>query len=442
MGDNVAMAVLTATRKMMHQVAAGQEAPDARWQQLIMRVGFIGTGVLMLNMAFRSWQIGQVGSRHAVVGLVFAEYAVAFALLIIGLSSMERMRRLVPLIALATLFGFVAWAFIEIHIAFTLYGTDNAALSHVAAERLLDGQNPYTVNDRAVVEDAAARFGVPQTFITDTTDGEPLSNLMSWPAGSILVLAPPLAAGLGDVRWVVVFAEVITFALLWFRAPPALRPLSLLPLTVDPDLFIQFTGGGVMDYIWVAPMVGCAIALYGKRLGLAALLFGLAAGTKQQPWLLAPFLLVWVWQTQDERRRLAAVSEFAGIAAAGFLALNLPFMIWDFSAWLRGVMLPLQQALVPFGSGISLLTQAGIADLPKRFYSAATFGAWAVLLIAYALHFRTFRHGLWLAPAIIMWFGYRGLQNYFVFWAPIALVALFVWWEEQEQADEAEGRAA
>jgi uncharacterized membrane protein len=429
------MAVLSATRQMIRHAGAPPGQRDARWEQLIMRIGFIGTGVLMLNMAFRSWQIGQVGSRHVVVSLVFAEYAVAFALLLIGVASIERMRRLVPLIAVATLFAFVVWSFIQIHIAFTIYGTDNAALSHVAAEKLMDGQNPYSFNDRTLVEESAQRFGVPQTFITDTTDGQPISNLMSWPAGSVLVLVPSLALGVDDVRWVVVIAEIITFAILWFRAPPVLRPLALLPLTVDPDLFIQFTGGGVMDYLWVAPMTACAAALYSRRLSMAGLMFGLAAGIKQQPWLLAPFLLIWLWQTQDRERRLSAIAEFAGVAAVGFLALNLPFMLWDFGAWTRGVMLPLSQPLVPFGSGISLLTQAGIADLPKRFYSAATIGVLGVLVIAYALHFRTFKHALWFAPAIIMWFGYRGLQNYFVFWAPVALIALYVWWEEQEHSD-------
>jgi len=58
------MAVLSARRFITRQVAEHDDAPDARWQQLIMRVGFIGTGVLMLNLAFRSWQMGQVGSRH------------------------------------------------------------------------------------------------------------------------------------------------------------------------------------------------------------------------------------------------------------------------------------------------------------------------------------------------------------------------------------------
>jgi len=256
--------------------------------------------------------------------------------------------------------------------------------------------------------------------------------------GSVLVLVPALAVGVHDVRWVVVAFEVVAFILIWVRAPAVLRPLALLPLTIDPDLFLQFTGGGVMDYIWVTPMVACAIALYSGRLGWSALLFGLAASMKQQPWLLAPFLAVYLWQTQREDRRLSSLAEYSGVAAAAFLALNLPFMLWDFSGWLRGVMLPIREGLVPIGSGISLLTTAGIVDLPKSFYSAATFGVWSVLLIAYMLHFRNLKHGLWLAPAIVMWFGYRGMQNYFVYWAPVLLVALFVWWEETEHAEAGE----
>jgi uncharacterized membrane protein len=432
------MAVLSAGRQAFRQLGAPADRQDTRWEPLIMRIGFIGTGILMLNMAFRSWQVGQVGSRHVVVGLVFAEYAVAFALLVIGVASISRMRRLVPLIAIATLFAFVVWSFIQIRIAYTIYGTDNAALSQVAVEKLLDGQNPYSFNDRSLVEDAAQRFGVPHTFITDTTDGQPLSSLMSWPAGSVLVLVPTIAAGIHDVRWVVVAFEIAAFALIWLRAPAVFRPIALLPLTVDPDLFLQFTTGGVMDFIWVAPMIACAIALYSRRLTWAAVMFGLAAGIKQQPWLIAPFLAVYLWQTTDEDRRVPVLAEFAGAAGLAFLALNLPFMIWNLHDWIRGVFVPLSQPLVPYGSGISLLTQAGIADLPKRFYSAATFGVWAVLIITYILHFKTFKHGLWFAPAIIMWFGYRGLQNYFVYWAPVALIAIFVWWEEQETLDDDE----
>jgi hypothetical protein len=39
-------------------------------------------------------------------------------------------------------------------------------------------------------------------------------------------------------------------------------------------------------------------------------------------------------------------------------------------------------------------------------------------------------------PAIIMWFGYRSLQNYFIYWSPMLLVAAFAWWDEEAPTEE------
>ncbi len=408
---------------------------DGRWQELILRAGFIATGVLLLSLAFQTWQ-GRLEVHHALVWIVFLEYALAFGMLAAGVSSLDRMRDLVPLIAVSLLFGFLVWSYATIQITQRTYSTDNITFSQVAAERLMHGQNPYEVQDRTVVEAAADQFGLRRSFITTTTDGQPLDHLISWPAGTVLALVPALALGVGDVRWVVVVFEIATFALLWFKAAAVLRPLAAVPLMADPDLILHFTGGGVMDYLWVAPMLACAIALYDRRFGWAALLYGLAAGIKQQPWLLAPFLLIWVWNARRDEphlRQVYAVTEFAAVAALGFLALNLPFMVWGFPAWLSGVFRPFNEQLTLFGSGFSLLTQTGIADLPRNFYTASVFGVWGVLVFVYALHFRTIKHTLWIAPAIIMWFAYRSLQSYFVYWTPLLLVALLQWWNEQEQ---------
>ncbi len=409
---------------------------EARWVQFVLRLGFIATGVFAFEMALQTWQQGELTAHHEVLWLVFAEYAIAFAALTLAVLPTERVRRAALLIPLALVAVLLIWFYVRIVIVFPAYGTDNAVFSHVAAEQLIAGHNPYTVDDPALIKASVERFRLPSTFLTSTTNGAPLQNLMSWPAGSVLVLVPPLFFGLHDVRWVVVAFEIAVLALLWWRSPSALRPLIVLPLALDPDLFLQFTGGGVMDFIWVLPVMGTAIALYGRRLGWAALLFGIAAGTKQQPWLLAPFLMIWVWETHDQepwRDRAAAALRFAAIAAVGFFALNLPFMAWDFGAWYRGVMLPFNAQLVPFGSGISLLTQTGVVDLPKSFYSLATFGVSGVLLLAYWLHFRTLRHLIWLAPAVIMWFGYRSLQNYFIYWTPVLLIGLIAWWEEEQR---------
>ncbi len=408
---------------------------ERRLEQFVLRAGLISTGIVLLSLAFQTWQ-GTPLAPHVIVPLIFIEYGIAFAMLAAGVSTFDRLERLVPWIGLSLLFAFVLWAYMTIHVTQRTYGTDNAALSQVAAERLIDGENPYAIRGVSVVETAAARFGLPRTFITYTTDGRPLDNLMSWPAGSVLALVPGLAVGVGDVRWVTVVFEILTFALVWSRAPAALRPLAAVPLMLDSDMFLHFTAGGVMDFLWVAPVVAAAIALYERKLGWAALLYGLAAGTKQQPWLLAPFLAVWVWNVQEDQpraRRVRAVAEFGAIASVGFLMLNLPFMAWDFPAWVRGVLLPLRDQEVSFGSGISVLTQVGIADLPKSFYTLATFGIWGLLLLIYMLHFRTLKHVIWLAPAIIMWFAYRSLQNYFIYWSPVLLIALLQWWDEERR---------
>ncbi|MDE3097570.1 MAG: hypothetical protein KGK07_16410 [Chloroflexota bacterium] len=411
---------------------------DARWAQFILRLGFIATGIFAFEMALQTWQQGQIGTHREVVALVFADYAAAFAALTAALVPGERVRRAALLIPATLLLVLVAWFYVHIMISFPAYGTDNAVFSHVAAEQLIAGRNPYSINDPALIDASVKRFGLPSTFLTNTTDGRPLSELMSWPAGSVLVLVPPLYFGLHDVRWVVVAFEIAVLALLWWRASSVLRPLIVLPLAVDPDLFLRFTAGGVMDFIWVLPVMATAIALYRRRLGWAALLYGLSAGTKQQAWLLAPFLLVWLWHTSEDlslRGRAQTIARFVAVSAAGFLALNAPFMLWDFRGWYDGVMLPFNAQLVPFGSGISLLTQTGLVDLPKSFYSVATFGVSGVLLLAYWLHFRTLKHAIWLAPAVIMWFGYRSLQNYYVYWAPVLLIGLIAWWEEEQGHD-------
>jgi hypothetical protein len=423
---------------------ASAAVAGARWHALALRVGFLGAGASLLSVAMAAWSQGDVTTHHDVVGMVFAAYAVAFVLLAAGALPPAASQRLSPLILAGAVGGLLLFSYVQLRISLPTYQTDNAVFSHVAAEQLLNGRNPYAIQDRDLIANSAQRFGLQATFLTHTTDGTALDNLMSWPSGSILPLAPFLKFGGSDVRWVVVAFEIAVMVLLWLAAPRELRPLSVLPMLVDRDLFLQFTGGGVMDFMWVAPMVGAAIALYRRHFIWSALCFGLAAGTKQQPWLLAPFLMLYVWnvhQHQSIRGRLRECSIYGCVAAASFLVLNGPFIVLDPAAWVHGTMLPVTQQLVPFGSGLSMLTQTGIADLPKSFYSLATFGAWGVLLLAYALYFRTLKHALWLMPAIIMWFGYRGLQNYFIYWTPLLMVAVFAWWNEETEAQAAEETA-
>jgi uncharacterized membrane protein len=244
---------------------------------------------------------------------------------------------------------------------------------------------------------------------------------------------------MSDLRWVVVAAEILALAVLWLKAPAAIRPLAFLPIAIDPDQFVHFTAGGVTDYLWVLPLMGTAFLLRDRRYLAAALLFGTAAAVKQQPWLLAPFLCIWVWYDHEDDpllQRLRPVAVFVAGSLAAFLAFNLPFALWDFEGWLASVFLPFHEDLIPFGSGLSMLTQVGAAQLPKSFYTLATFGVWAILLIAYATHFRALKYAVWLLPGLVLWFSYRSLQSYFIYWTPLLIIALFFWWEDSQAGEE------
>jgi len=414
-------------------------APAWQWQALILRFGFLSTGSLMLFWASKIWERGQIAINHEVIVLTIGLYVMGFLLLGLAMLNVSRLARYIAIIPMAALIGLAFNFYVTIEISTPSYGTDTLALSHVAAETLLAGDNPFSVQGQETVIAASERFGLPATFVTPKTDGESIDRLLSWPAGHFLPFVPALKLGITDLRWVVGFVEVLTFLLLWWKAPPALRPLTFLPILIDPDLGVNYPAGGVTDFIWVLPLVGTALSLKERRYVLAAVLFGVAAAIKQQPWILAPFLMIWVWHDYAAltlQTRLTAVARFASVAAASFLAINLPFIVWDAESWLASVLLPARDQLIPFGSGISMLTQVGIAQLPKHFYTIASLGVWAILVLAYAIHFRALKLAIWLFPAIVLWFGYRSLQNYFIFWTPMLLVALFFWWEETSKNQE------
>ena len=254
-------------------------------------MGFLGTGALMLNMAYEVWSIGQVGTHRALVFAVFAEYAMAFALLVAGMLSAGRLRRLAPLILVGASPHSACGFYAQITINLTVYGTDNAAFSHVAAERCIDGENPYAINDPAFIEETAQRFGVPATFITATTDGKPLEqpHVLACRFGAGRRASAAAGRGRRALDRRVAF-EIAVLAVLWFRAPRRCGPLIVLPFAADPNLMIRFTGGGVMDFIWVLPVLASAIFLYGNRSwGGRRCCSAWRRAPKQQPWLLAPF---------------------------------------------------------------------------------------------------------------------------------------------------------
>jgi uncharacterized membrane protein len=95
----------------------------------------------------------------------------------------------------------------------------------------------------------------------------------------------------------------------------------------------------------------------------------------------------------------------------------------NFSAWYTGVVTPALGNLVVLSQGLSLITLALGVPLPPEFYLVSTVAVGVTLLVNYYAYFDKMKLTVWAFPAIMLWFSYRGLQNYFVFWIPLLVMS-------------------
>lgn len=309
------------------------------------------------------------------------------------------------------------------------YATDSAAFTHLATRLLLQGRDPY----RASLAGAGAMLHPAAQYWTYLTNGGHVTRL-SYPAGSIVLQAPFETLGIHHLTtdWVDLVAWIATGVVLALCLPRALRWLAPLLLLSGAYLF-SFVGGGT-DALFV-PFLVLALwrwdraALAGSRrwaawLSPAAL--GVACSIKQSPWIVVPFLLVSVALEARRAGRGAwgPVARYGAIAAGAFLAFNLPFIVWDPSAWFHGTFLPMTSPLVPDGQGLVTLALHGItggAALGPLTLAAAL--VLVTLLVALALSYPVMKR-LWpfLVPLVLFVPG-RSFSSYLLDFLPAALVA-------------------
>lgn len=328
-------------------------------------------------------------------------------------------RRLQGIVGLTLAVAIAISVSYEITVLHPGYGTDVLAFAHAGGEILIDGDNPYQASAGQVAQ-AAERFGVS---LTRTAQGGEIDWLISYPALHTLTYTAFVGLGFSDLRWGTLIVELAALGVIWGALSPMGRLVVPLLLLVEPYLTVVFTGGGVTDWLWVLPVAISAISLNKERYGYAGLFLGLACAVKQHPWFAVPFVVVWVARTAIGAKGMPARESigafFAGLVA-GFVIPNLPFFIWSPSAWTQGVLSPALGNLVPDGHGLSSLLSEGLLELPPWAYSVLIAVAMAGLLVVYARFFGRMREALWVLSAVAMYFSYRSLHSYFVFWLPIA----------------------
>ncbi|MHB8630041.1 MAG: hypothetical protein ACYDEO_28050 [Aggregatilineales bacterium] len=389
---------------------------DARL--LALRIGLLAAGLLFFDVGFGLWEQGQA-FVYPPVGLLSVLAWIAGVLTSVLALSVTSDRRWTWL----ALFSMIAFG---LHIFYlnaqnttplTLDRTDNEMIGKFALEALKHGQNPYSWN----FSDIVRVYENSGTTRTPFLDGS-YQNRLTYPALPTLILWAFDRIGLGQARIVNLIFYTFLLVLMFVSAPRSLRPLILLPLAAM-KLFTEIALSGAQDVVWSALLVSMILAW--RRPLWRAVLFGLAVSFHQQPWFIAPFLVLTLWQARGTAiERLRRIAVFIGISGGLFVAINLPFMISDFTGWRQGVFEPAYAAFNMYSQGLGVLSMYGIASLPRDFYTLLQVSFFGCALLVYWRHPRAIGPAVWIVPGIFFWLYYRGLSNYWLFWIPPLLVAL------------------
>lgn len=315
------------------------------------------------------------------------------------------------------------------------FSNDGTSLDTNAAMLLKHGRNPYTDSNMLDMYrlfhlepdwttplrlgQFANRLDYPSEAefrsILDTalkaggaaSDAPEFESKVSYPPLSFLTLMPFAWLNTYNVLPLYLLSYLVIGAVAWKATRPELRPWVLL-LTMANIPMWSSTVGGNLDILCTL-LVILAWMLRDARWA-SAIFLGLALATKQTSWFLFPFYVLMVFRNFG----LKETSYRLLIAGALALAFNLPFIIWNPSAWLAGVLTPVADPMFPMGVGIVDLSITHIIPyLPSMVYQVLEGGAILGVLIVYWRICRQCPEAAMLLATIPLFFAWRSLPSYF-----------------------------
>jgi uncharacterized membrane protein len=374
------------------------------------RLRHIGYGILAISCVAAS--IGRslvVESSSITPGQLLALIA-AIGLPLLSYLKMRPASRetLATGLALAT-FAFVGLAYI----VGKPYHTDVVAAEHHAAELFLAGQDPYATFD---LPQALARFGLDPQLATHLENGS-VVHTYNYPAMSFLVIAPFVALGVDDVRWVYLVEVLLIAAISVQQLRPAWRSMALATVIGSEIVTRQWILAGI-DPSWALFTLGAW--LVRRHRWWSSILLGLAVGARHPAWFVAPFFVLAILERFGRREAIRT----AAIALAVAVAVNLPFVIGAPDRAIGGILAPMFAPLVSDGVGLMRYGADGVVPLfPRTVYTALSLVALAGLLVLLWRRPRDLAGAPLAWPFLPLYFAWRSLQNYFAAAPLFALVA-------------------
>ncbi|MFG2131849.1 hypothetical protein ACGFNV_29080 [Streptomyces sp. NPDC048751] len=380
---------------------------------------------ISLFIGTRSAWTTAMASRPAVAGVISLCYA--SILICAALSLLVRSRRAlirVDAVVLMTAVALVICGYLLDHA-----GTDEGVLTAQAAKEILHGHPVYG-------QPWPWLFDTPRVGITKTMSGG-ADYTYGYPPLTALLAAPVHAVvhSTAAATLVTTVALLVSSVLLWFLLPAPWRSAATA-VCLGFGLLPHYAYAGYPAITALALLIPVVVRWpttgEGGHLGsggvVRAACLGAACAAQQLAWFLAPFLLIGLYAVRrgelGPRRALAVTARYTATAALTCAAANAYFAAEGFSAWLQGVLLPLDQKAILHGQGlmgISYYFTNGSGRLD--YYSYGSQLLLLGLLAATLLFVRRLGPALTVLPWAAFYLATRSQDGYFLMMTPLWLAA-------------------
>lgn len=311
------------------------------------------------------------------------------------------------------------------------YSNDGTSLDTNAAILLVEGHNPYTDSN---IINVVREFPIEAYWTTPLRVGQFANRLeypsasdfrsvlatdlkagaapefesrVSYPALSFLTLVPFVWLNIYNVLVFYLLCYIVLVAIAWKFSRPELRPWVLLLSLANVSMLISVSGGN-LDVFNILLVV--VTWLLRERGWWSALFLGLALSSKQISWFFVPFYAIMIWRQHNIVESVRRLS----IAVIVALLTNLPFILWNFHAWIAGIMAPMADPMFPQGVGIiDLSTTHLLPFLPQLVYNVLELTAMLVTLIWYWRICKERPEAAMVLAIIPLFFAWRSLSSYF-----------------------------
>lgn len=311
-----------------------------------------------------------------------------------------------------------------------IYSNDGTSLDTNAAILLVEGRNPYTDSN---IVDVIREFPIEAYWTTPLRVGQFANRLVypstsdfrsvldtdlkvgsapefeskvSYPVLSFLTLVPFIWLNIYNVLVFYLLCYIALVAIAWKFARPELRPWILLFSLANVSMLVSVASGNLDVFNILLVVVAW---LLRERGWWSAIFLGLALASKQISWFFLPFYAIMIWRQYnivESVRRLT----IAGIVA---LLINLPFILWNFHAWIAGVMAPMADPMFPDGVGIIGLSTSLLPFFPQIVYNILELIAMLVVLLWYWRICKEHPEAAMVLAIIPLFFAWRSLSSYF-----------------------------